>query len=81
MEATALALTDDRIRAALEQGLGPEAWQEIDRVTGGGALLSEPALPLFNCLVRGGETGAWQVMDGVEPDECRAGIAGGGVRP
>lgn len=81
VEATALALTDDRIRAALEQGLGPEAWQEIDRVTGEGGLLSEPALPLFNCLVRGGENGAWQVMDGVEPDECRAGIAGGGVRP
>ncbi|WP_171036392.1 M61 family metallopeptidase [Maricaulis alexandrii] len=71
-----LALTDARIQAALEAGLGEAGWRTIDRVTGEGVLLTDPDRALFGCLVRAAEDRRWQVMDGVERSTCRDRIAG-----
>lgn len=71
-----LALTDDRIRLALESGLGEAGWARLDQVTGQGGAIPDPLQPLFGCLERVRNGGGWQVMAGQDPASCRNRIAG-----
>ena len=73
---TPLALTDDRISAALQSLAGSSALMQINEVTANGQTLDFAQTPLFDCIaVQDGEP-AFSLADGADAAACAQAVAG-----
>ena len=76
-EGMPLALTDERIAAALLHVAGPSALRRIEDVTANGAALDLAQGPLFDCIAVQQTGAAFVLAEGADAAACTRAVAGG----